>query len=391
MLAIQHSRLQANHKSRDVVVLEARVVCGSGGGPDKTILNSPRYLWSAGYTTLCAYMHPPGDAGFQELEQKAVIYGAPIVSVPDRGPWDWRVITRMLNICRRHRVTIWHGHDYKSNLLGLLLRRFWPMQLVTTVHGWVKQTRRTPFYYKVDQLCLPRYQAVLCVSEDLHAQCLQCGVPSERCQLIENGVDTQEYVRRFDVVTAKRRLGLSPNRFTIGAVGRLSAEKGFDILIRAVHLLLEQGIDLELLIAGSGDAETELRTLISNLKLYDRVRLLGHVADPRSLYEAIDLFALSSYREGLPNVLLEAMALEVPAVATRVNGVPRLVIDDETGMLVESGSASELAKAISFLLRDPTRRADLALAGRRHVVERFSFAARMAKVKAVYDSVLCRN
>src|SRR3954451_12061910 len=93
------------------VVLEARVVCGAGGGPDKTILNSPRHLWSAGYRTVCAYMHPPGDPGFEVLRHKAAAWQAPLVSVPDRGPWDWRVATRLLAVCRRERVRIWHGHD----------------------------------------------------------------------------------------------------------------------------------------------------------------------------------------------------------------------------------------------------------------------------------------
>ena len=76
--------------------------------------------------------------------------------VLDNGPFDLGVIPRLLNVCRRHKVAIWHGHDYKSNLLGLLLARFWPMKLLTTVHGWVHHTARTPLYYAVDRFCLPR-------------------------------------------------------------------------------------------------------------------------------------------------------------------------------------------------------------------------------------------
>src|SRR5947209_20361435 len=120
------------------VILDARVVSGTGGGPDKTILNSPRFLLRDGYLNLCAYMHPPGDPGFDQVRRRAEQLQAPLLSVADRGPLDWKVIPRFLNICRRERVAIWHGHDYKSNALGLLLRRFWPMRLVTTVHGWVK-------------------------------------------------------------------------------------------------------------------------------------------------------------------------------------------------------------------------------------------------------------
>ncbi len=181
----------ANGRGRGLTVLETRVVAGSGGGPDKTILNSPRFLWSAGYETLCVYLRPPGDPGFDPLRQKARIWQAPLIELDDRGPWDWRVVNHLLNICRRERVAIWHGHDYKSNALGLLLRRFWPMRLVTTVHGWVHETRRTPLYYWIDRVCLPRYERVICVSPDLLEKSVACGVPRERCALIENGIDTE--------------------------------------------------------------------------------------------------------------------------------------------------------------------------------------------------------
>jgi glycosyltransferase involved in cell wall biosynthesis len=373
------------------VVLETRVVCGSGGGPDKTILNSPRHLWSAGYRTVCAYMHPPGDAGFEELRRKAAAAEAPLLSVPDRGPWDWRVATRLLTVCRRESVRIWHGHDYKSNALGLLLRRFWPMRLVTTVHGWVKQTRRTPLYYRVDELCLPRYESVICVSEDLRDRCIARGVSPDRCLLVENAIDADEFVRRTNRDEARRRAGAPPGRIVIGAVGRLSAEKGFDLLIHAVHRLLHVGYDLELWFAGEGDAEPSLRALATDLGLADRVRLLGYQSDLRPVYEAMDLFALSSIREGLPNVVLEAMAMEVPVVATRVAGVPRLIRDGETGVLVDSGSVDALSSGLGRLLGDADARARLATAGRRSVVENYSFAARMQKVRAVYDGLLRRN
>jgi glycosyltransferase involved in cell wall biosynthesis len=370
------------------VVLETRVVNGAGGGPDKTILNSPRHLRSAGYRTLCAYMHPPNDAGFDEVRRKAAAMDAPLLSVPDRGPWDWRVATQLLAVCRRERVRIWHGHDYKSNLLGLLLRRFWRMRLVTTVHGWVKHTRRTPLYYRVDELCLPRYESVICVSEDLRDRCLACGVPAERCLLIENAIDADEFTRRTDRAEAQRRAGVPAGRLVIGAVGRLSAEKGFDLLIRAADRLIRSGHDVEVWIAGDGDAKSSLETLTAELGLAGRVRLLGYQSDPRAVYEASDLFALSSLREGLPNVVLEAMAMETPVVATRIAGVPRLVRDAETGVLVEPGSVDALAAGLERLVSDAAARDRLASAARRFVVERYSFAARMTKVRAIYDRLL---
>jgi glycosyltransferase involved in cell wall biosynthesis len=369
------------------VVLDARVVTEAGGGPDKTILNAPRFL-AGHYHNLCAYMHPPADPGFEQLRQKALAWGAPLLSVPDRGPWDWRVFTQLLAACRRERVRVWHGHDYKSNALGLLLRRFWPMRLVTTVHGWVKHTRRTPLYYRVDKFCLPRYERVVCVSPDLHEECLRAGVPAERCVLIENGIDTEAYRRRRPAEEAKRSAGVPPGRLVVGAVGRLSPEKGFDLLIRAADRLLREGVDLELWVVGSGAGQAELQGLIDGLGRGDRIRLLGYRADPVEAYEAMDVFALSSLREGLPNVVLEAMALEVPVVATRVAGVPRLVQDGANGLLVEPGELGELSAALGRLTQSAALRRRLAEAGRRTVEERYSFAERMAKFRALYDDLL---
>jgi glycosyltransferase involved in cell wall biosynthesis len=370
------------------VVLDARVVTGSGGGPDKTILNSPRFLDSLGYRMLCAYLHPPGDTGYKVIESKAAKYAAPLVSIPDRGPWDWRVVSGLLTVCRREKVAIWHGHDYKTNALGLLLKRFWPMRLVTTVHGWVHHTARTPLYYRIDQLCLPRYEKVICVSDDLLDACLDAGVPARNCLLLENGIDGIEYTRRQSVRDAKAKLGLPDECLVVGAVGRLEAEKGFDILIRAVHALVARGVDMRLVIVGEGGRRTELETLARELGIADRVQLPGWQADVRGYFEAMDVFALSSHREGLPNVVLEAMALEVPVVATRVNGVPRLVQDGRTGLLVEPGDLAGMTAALERLLRDAPLREAFRVAGRRTTETRYSFANRMTRLARIYDRML---
>jgi glycosyltransferase involved in cell wall biosynthesis len=372
------------------VVLDARVVTRAGGGPDKTILNSPRFLARAGYRMLCAYLHPPGDPGFDELRRKAEARQAPLLSVPDRGPLDLRIVPELLRVCREERVAIWHGHDYKSNALGLVLRTLWPMRLVTTVHGWVQHTARTPLYYWIDRVCLPYYDSVLCVSADLHRRCLQAGVPRGRCSVLENGIDLEEYRRRQPTAAAKSRLGLPPDRLLVGAVGRLSPEKGFDLLIQAADRLLAEGIDLELWILGEGDQKEALADLIRQLGRADRIRLLGYRGDLPGYYEAMDVLALSSYREGLPNVLLEAMALEVPVLATRVAGIPRLIQDGDNGLLVGPGQVDELAVGLRQLLRSPELRHRLAEAGRQTVTEDYSFARRMDRLRRLYDRLLGR-
>lgn len=373
------------------VVLDARVVTGTGGGPDKTILNSPRFLTPLGYRMLCAYMHPPDDPGFDTIRDKARRWDAPLADVPDRGPLDCGVFTRMLELCRRERVAIWHGHDYKSNLLGILLKAFWPMRLVTTVHGWVEQTGRNPLYFALDRLCLPRYELVLAVSEDLRRESIHHGVRPRRCLLLENGIDTIEFSRRRTRAEAKAELGFPTGRLLIGAAGRLSVEKGFDLLIRAVDLLLRRGKDVGLVIVGEGGQREELQALVAKLGRGDRIRLAGYQGDPRPFYEAMDGFALSSLREGLPNVLLEAMAMETPVVATRIAGVPGVVEDGVNGLLVEPGSADALADGLVRLIDDADLRKRFSLTGRQTIESRYSFASRMGRLAGLYDRLLRRK
>jgi glycosyltransferase involved in cell wall biosynthesis len=374
--------------SRRPVVLHTRVITRTGGGPDKTILNSPRFLADAGYHSVCVFLHPPNDPGFQTIRERAAAAGAPLEEIDDRGPLDWRIVPKLLRLCRQLQVDVWHAHDTKTNLLGLLVARIYPMRLVTTTHGWVEYTPRTRLYYHFDRWTLPRYERVICVSEDLLCHCRSLGVPEGKLQLIENAIDTAQFQRSVAVADAKQRIGWPARRLLVGAAGRLSGEKAFDVLIRAIHELLQRGVDVGLVIAGDGVARESLQRIVDELGMQDRVQLLGFQSDLRSLYEAMDIFVLSSLREGLPNVLLEAMSMEVPVVATRIAGVPRLILHNDNGWLVPAGEQSALANAIGSLLESSPTRARLAAAGRQTIEERYCFAARMKKVAAIYDALL---
>ncbi|HUE73640.1 MAG TPA: glycosyltransferase [Pirellulaceae bacterium] len=367
------------------LILHVRTVSGAGGGPEKTILNSPRFYGEFGYRALCVYLHPPGDPGIETLKRRAAGSGAHLFPLVDRGRWDLRLIAKLAAVCRRLNVQVWHSHDYKTNAIGLLVRRCWRMAMVTTVHGWVKHTARTPLYYAIDKRCLPWFDQVVCVSEDLQEECLRAGVPAEKCTVIHNGIDIDRAQRRLSRDEAKARLSAPKDGRLIGAVGRLSAEKGFDKLIEAAVAMPKAGRPVHLWIAGEGDARADLESLIRNLGCGDYVRLLGQLSDPATFYQAMDVFALSSYREGLPNVVLEAMAYEAPVVATRVAGVPALVRDGEDGLLVNPGSAEELSAAISEILDDAGLADRLAKSARMRIESGFSFRERTRKVCEIHD------
>jgi glycosyltransferase involved in cell wall biosynthesis len=173
-------------------------------------------------------------------------------------------------------------------------------------------------------------------------------------------------------------------------VGRLSEEKGFHHLISVAGQLAEEGLPVGLVIAGEGHLREQLQAQINELELQGLVRLTGFLADPRELYRAIDVFVLSSLREGLPNVVLEAMASNRAVVATKCNGIPQLVQHGRNGLIVPIDDAVALRAAVRECVVSEARRNELAAAGRRTVEGRFCFDRRMQKVVEVYRQLSSR-
>jgi glycosyltransferase involved in cell wall biosynthesis len=193
---------------------------------------------------------------------------------------------------------------------------------------------------------------LICVCEELKREALKLGVPEEKIRVIGNGVDADRF-RRGDPGEAREALGLPRGATVILSVGHLTERKGFDLLIGACARLDRR--DVVLVIAGDGPERRPLERLAEGLGLGDRVRFAGAVLndDLPAIYQAADLFALASSREGWPNVLCEAQACGLPAVATDVWGIPEIVRHEALGLLVRERSAEGLKTGLeAALLRD---------------------------------------
>ena len=365
-------------------MLHTRVVTGNGGGPEKTLLNSPRFLRRNGVDSACLFMRPPGDEGFRALEAKAAAAKAEIIGVDDRGPFDVNVVRECIRICRRRNVDVWHGHDYKSNALGLLVSRFHPMHLITTAHGWVRFTWRTPVYYCVDRFSMKRYDQVICVSQDLYDRCHNSGIVEDRLSLIDNAIVVDDYDPSPPRADERASFQCAADDIVLAAAGRLSEEKGFHHLIDAVARLHAEESPVKLLIAGEGHLREQLQQQIKQRHLQNHVKLVGFLQDPRTLYRAADVFVLSSLREGLPNVVLEAMATKRAVVTTKVNGIPRLVQNGHNGIVVNTDDVDSLHSGIRQMLSSPEQRRHYAAQGLRTVQEQFCFETRIKKIVDVY-------
>jgi glycosyltransferase involved in cell wall biosynthesis len=383
------ARPQAPERTPAARVLHVRVVTGCGGGPEKTILRSPRYADPSRYSMAAAYLYPQGDPGMCVIRQSAKQLSCPLYEIAERHALDHNAVRALLELCKELNVDIWHGHDYKSNLLGLIIKRLHPMKLVTTAHGFTRETWRTRLYYHVDNLAMLGYDRVIAVSPPLIKHCAYHGVNPERLSYIPNAIDTDEYVRTQSTTDAKAEFGLPLDRFAIGVIGRLSPEKGPDRAMRMLPGLLAKHPNVELHLIGEGQERNTLQQLAAQLDVAHAVRWWGWQADTRPLYEMLDTLVLPSRTEGLPNVVLEAMAMGVPVAATNVGGVSDLLDGGDCGIILDEDETL-WARQIAPLLSIPTLResyADLAL---RRVRGAFSFRNRINAVMRVYDRALGR-
>ena len=200
-------QIQADNRQRNAspVIIHARTVTGTGGGPEKTIINSPRFLSDAGFHCECLFLRPPTDDGFEILRQRAGDAAAPLIEIDDVGKFSPSMVKQVVNCVRDRNVLIWHAHDYKTNLLGIVVSRYHPMKLITTAHGWVNFDGLTPFYYWLDKrLFLPRYEKVICVSSSVMDQAIAGGTPEEKCLVIDNAIDNEQFSRRRPISIAKQ-------------------------------------------------------------------------------------------------------------------------------------------------------------------------------------------
>lgn len=384
--------------TKKINVLHLRSCRGSGGGPEKTILFSIKEVDSARFEMSVAYLKSRHDPGF-DLDNRAKALGIEaFVTIDEDYKCDIAAMKKLLKLLRDKRIDILHCHCYKSDLYGFILSRYHPMKLVTTAHGplaslryfWASRNWRVRYVYdQIDLRILKHFDAVLMVSESMRETISKYHVPADKLVWVKNAIDAAHFCAdRQRGISFRNRLGIPLDAPVIGAVGRLNGEKDYPNFLAAAKLLLERYDNLVFTIAGTGSLEDSLRLQTRRLGISDKVHFLGHQPDVRPVYDMLDVYVLSSTREGLPNTVLEAMAMEVPIVSTDVDGVAEAVCGGTEAILVPARNARLLADGVSRVLDDPQLASHLCRTARDKVCNSFSFASRMRQVESIYSRVM---
>lgn len=376
------------------------------GGPARHVLLLDRGLRARGHRTLL--VHGSVDEGEASLESLVDTYSVHAHRIPQLGRRihlldDFRAFARLLAIVFRERPDVVHTHTAKAGTLGRLAALAFNVTrsrrrraaVVHTFHGHVLDGYFSPVMNHLVRLAERRLARVtdriITISPRQRLDIVErfAVAPAARTSVVPLGLDLDALLRlERGAPEWRERLAIPPGAFVVGYVGRLVPIKDPLTLLRATATAARHVPNLQLLIAGDGPLRPAMERAVVELGMTAVVRFAGWIDDLPGLYATMDVCALSSLNEGTPVALIEAMAAGLPVVATSVGGVPDLVEDERTGLLVPSRDPEALAEALLRLAARPDERRSFGAAARARVAERYSASRLVDDVEKLYIEAL---
>ena len=332
-----------------------------------------------------------------EFIETANSTGLEVHTIPECFAFDPQVVWALRKLVKILDPDIIQTHHVKSHFLvrmsGVWRNRHW----IAFHHGYTKDAKRTLIYNQLDRWSLRVASQIVTVCRPFKVQISSIGVPQSRITVLHNAISlnwlTDGNVDDIGSAAQDSCIKRGGHESVVLAVGRLSEEKGFNELIFALDQLrrLRPELFVRLLIVGDGPEKARIERTVRDYNLQDRVALPGHVRDIRPYYRVADMVVISSLSEGSPNALLEAMAAGVPVVATSVGGIPEIVADKETAILVEPRNPFAMASAMNLLLSNRSLSESLVRKAREVIKERYSPQYRTQFLLDFYKRVCCNE
>jgi glycosyltransferase involved in cell wall biosynthesis len=366
------------------------------GGSSENTIASCVALDRAGYDCMLATSFRESDASSLADARRR---GCRVVDIPALGREvaplaDLTALAELVRLIRRERPAIVHTHTSKAGFIGRLAAVIARAPAVIhQPHGHIfygyYSPRRTAVFTALERQAARWTDRIITLTDRGAQEHLARGIGrAEQYVAVPSGVPTAELRAAAPPRgEARARLGLDPDAFIVVGLGRLVAIKGFDLLARALPAVVAQIPSARVLLVGDGAERAHLGAIAASMGVAERLRMTGETTDVASYLAAADVVAVPSRNEGMGRVIVEAMALGLPVVATAVGGIPDVVTDGECGRLVEPEDVDALAAALIELGRDPALRRKLGEAAVRRA-EAFSTAVASEKLLAVYATLV---
>jgi sugar transferase (PEP-CTERM/EpsH1 system associated) len=354
------------------------------GGAETVALELARAMEASSFRVLACSLTGPGPMA--ERFRAAQI--EPLSLPHSRGIpiYDFPLAGRLARVLRREGVQVLHCHNSFSKLYGAVAGFLARVPAVVCTQHAVPSAGGIKAAHRLARLVNPLASHFVAVGRHVLGAATEGGyVLADRASVIYNGIDLSRFA------PGRRERRSRDGELVIGCVGRLSEEKRHGVIFRAVAALIADHPRVRLFVVGDGPLRPVLEEEVERLDLEEHVAFLGLRSDVPELLGAMDVLVLASSTEGLPLVVIEAMASGLPIVATRVGGLPELVEEGRNGLLVPPDDPDALANALRSLLADETLRSRMGREGRRMAEERFSLAEAARRHARLYARLLGRT
>jgi len=383
-------QMTGDGRIRMLALLEANYVTGAAKSVLEFVREAAKHQRTPSSTTAIIFRRGPEEVN-ADLTSACRNIGLPFETITERHVFDFGVLPQLEQAVERLRPSVLWTNGVKSHFLvrwtGLARKVPW----VAYHHGYTTTSRRTRCYNQLDRWSLRAASRVVTVCNPFAEELISRGVPAERIRVQGMPIRCFDTVSEENVHSLRASLGLSDDITVFLSVGRLSREKGHEDLLFAFSKLCQrEQTPIRLLIAGDGPEEEKLSRLVSELRINDKVNLLGYQNDIQRYYALADIFVLPSHSEGTPNSLLEAMAAGVPVVATAVGGVPEMSNGGTAVLLTPKRDVDGLAAALSRVLHDSELRACLTKSART-VLEKNTPERYFNALNAIFREVIPRQ
>lgn len=365
------------------------------GGAEKVSLNFLRSVNRERFEIIPILLLRPWEPSPYLAQQlQALNYAClelPVSLTPRGGPLRvFRVAWNVFKILRRGQFDLVHTHGYFADICTMLCARLIGVKSVATCHGFICNDRKLCWYNYLDKQSLKFSSAIISVSIGIKEELLRAGISEKIIHVVPNGVPVgPDALRSMQLrQTTRYSLGLSANDLVIGYLGRLSEEKGVKYLIEAVARLIEEGVSAKLLLVGGGPSRGDLEELSKTKLGVGNGIFTGFQENTEQWLPAMDVFALPSLSEGTPMALLEAMAARIPVVASAVGGVPKIICDGESGLLVSAEDFMELADALKRLATNHSLCQQLAEKAAQVVEDKYGLNGWRKKYEEIYEKTV---
>ncbi len=301
---------------------------------------------------------------------------------------EWSALRELIALFKKERPDVVHLNSSKAGGLGALAARMAGVKnIVFTSHGLAYDEDRNflskALIYISTRLTFLLCHKVITITEDNYRRARRCLLCRKKIALIHNGISPIQFLLKEDA-RAKLAPQAPHGAVWIGSLGVLTWNKGYHLLLRAAQILKREGKSFYLVIMGEGEEHGFLETLAEEERLRDCVMFAGFIPDGAAYLKAFDIYALSSVKEGLPYVLMEAGLAGLAAVATDVGGVSDIVGNEISGLLAKPKNEHDLAEKLGKLIDDAALRATLGEALQKRVEQEFSMAQMVKKTQAIY-------